>query len=190
LYNAVGGEVVTMPTHLSFEDVKSCDSKLWDILKSSDVGAWRTSVPVSVKQQAVRLFCMTQRAAEEKELLISEMKSTLHFFSNEHSGLLNKVLDNVKGDMPVIIKEGLYVEMKFNSLLKAFQSYLPDLTLTLLSDFAQKVGLTSVQEARISEINDGNLPEYELEPSEPTDVILSDEDFTDSDSDNDSDGDN
>ncbi|KAH3749501.1 hypothetical protein DPMN_183999 [Dreissena polymorpha] len=92
--------------------------------------------------------------------------------------------------MPVIIKEGLYVEMKFNSLLKAFQSYLPDLSLTLLSDFAQKVGLTSVQEARISEINDGNLPEYELEPSEPTDVILSDEDFTDSDSDNDSDGDN
>ncbi|XP_052268778.1 uncharacterized protein LOC127870161 [Dreissena polymorpha] len=60
LYNAVGGEVVKMPTHLSFEDVKSCDSKLWDILKSSDVGAWRTSVPVSVKQQAVRLFCMTQ----------------------------------------------------------------------------------------------------------------------------------
>ncbi|KAH3772111.1 hypothetical protein DPMN_173446 [Dreissena polymorpha] len=59
LCNAVGGEV-KMPTHLSFEDVKSCDSKLWDILKSSDVGAWRTSVPVSVKQQAVCLFCMTQ----------------------------------------------------------------------------------------------------------------------------------
>ncbi|KAH3822500.1 hypothetical protein DPMN_124280 [Dreissena polymorpha] len=90
-------------------------------MKSLDVSARRTSLPVSVKQQAVRLYCMTQRAAEEKELVKSEIESTLHFYFNKHSGLLNKVLNNVSGEMAVIIKEGLYVEMKLTSLLQAFQ---------------------------------------------------------------------
>ncbi|KAH3882473.1 hypothetical protein DPMN_006413 [Dreissena polymorpha] len=110
-----------MPTHKPFDDVKSCDSNLWDILKSLDVGARRTSVPVSVKQKDFVLYCMTQRAAEEKELVKSKIESTLLFYFNKHSGLLNKVLNNVSGETAVIIKEGLYVEMKFTSLLKAFQ---------------------------------------------------------------------
>ncbi|KAH3826674.1 hypothetical protein DPMN_128584 [Dreissena polymorpha] len=87
LYNAVGGEVINMPTHLAFDDVKSCDGNLCDNLKSSDVNARRTSVPVSVKQQAVRLYCMIQRAAEEKELVQSEIESNVHLYCNEHSGL-------------------------------------------------------------------------------------------------------
>ncbi|KAH3807432.1 hypothetical protein DPMN_135773 [Dreissena polymorpha] len=90
-------------------------------MKSLDVSARRISLPVSVKQQAVRLYCMTQKIAEDKELVKSDIESKLHFYFNKHSGLLNKVLNTVSGEMAVIIKKGLYVEMKFTSLLKAFK---------------------------------------------------------------------
>ncbi|KAH3827514.1 hypothetical protein DPMN_129450 [Dreissena polymorpha] len=56
-----------------------------------------------------------------QKLVKSEIESTLHFYFNKHSGLLNKVLNTVSGGMAVIIKEGLSVEIKFTSLLKAFQ---------------------------------------------------------------------
>lgn len=113
LYNAVSGEHVDLPVKLDFDDIKSVEGILWDSLKSADEYTERTviPVPVSVKQQSVRLYCMTKRVAEEQQQVISEMQSTLEWCLHQYTCLLSVVSDFVSGEKAVLIKEGLHIEM-------------------------------------------------------------------------------
>jgi hypothetical protein len=183
-YNIIGGELVSLPLKLEFDDVKSCDGELWDALKSKSETVQRHSVPVSIKHQTVKWHCMEKRAAEEQQLVKAEMKSALKWYMYQHACILNVVPLYNRGEKAVIIKEGLYVEMVFNSLLNVFQPYVNDSSFSTLNGFANMVGLNKVEEVAISslgsEINDLNSTMDCISDFELSDDSESDDDFTDS----------
>lgn len=120
--------------------MKSSDSEIWDTLQPVN-RTTETPIPLTVKQQATRLFCQEKRAAEEQQLIKSEMHSTLQWYLSKCFSLLGCISDYSNAEKCALVKEGLYLETTFNSLLVAFHA-----SLIALDSFTAMVGLSEVND--------------------------------------------
>ena len=143
-YNAISGKSYDLPETIDFDQVKSPDSAIWETLlpNTSPSETARSTIPLAIKQQATRLFCLQKRAIEEQTMVRSEMFSTLQWYQEKCLSLLDTISDYSNAEKCALVKEGLYLESAFNALLLAFQPYLPDTSLNALYNFSAMVGLS------------------------------------------------
>ncbi|VDI77369.1 Hypothetical predicted protein [Mytilus galloprovincialis] len=87
-----------------------------------------SSVPYSVRKEAVEINCIIERCQEEKILVEEEMKSLMSWLLNQHTVLLNTIensdSNSSQGVGSMLCKEALYIEMELDRNNSMFSPYI------------------------------------------------------------------
>ncbi|CAG2250596.1 unnamed protein product [Mytilus edulis] len=127
-YNGIGEHTGQLPDLLEFNDIKSLECDIWQRFDSTENSQTVSSVPYSVRKEAVEINCIIERCQEEMILVEEEMKSLMSWLLNQHTVLLNTIensdSNSSQGVGSMLCKEGLYIEMELDRNNSMFSPYI------------------------------------------------------------------
>ncbi|XP_033743002.1 uncharacterized protein LOC117329255 [Pecten maximus] len=125
-FNLVG-DLDPLPRTISFDDVKSVDSELWNHLSSDHIQENHQRVPVAEKQKAVDLLCLCDRCKEEKDIVQNEMKSVLQWHTQQYTVIQDLLEEHYKDNAlatAVLTKEALFHECQVQLHSEMFSGFI------------------------------------------------------------------
>lgn len=127
-YNGIDEHTGQLPVFLEFNDIKSLECEIWQRFDSAENFQTESSVPYSVRKEAVEINCTIERCQEENILVKEEMNSLMSWLLNQHSVLLNTIensdSNSSQGVGSVLCKEALYIEMELDRNNFMFSPYI------------------------------------------------------------------
>lgn len=127
-YNGIDEHTGQLPVFLEFNDIKSLECEIWQRFDSAENFQTESSVPYSVRKEAVEINCTIERCQEENILVKEEMNSLMSWLLNQHSVLLNTIensdSNSSQGVGSVLCKEALYIEMELDRNNSMFSPYI------------------------------------------------------------------